>query len=99
MTARRYLFYIEGVDKPIIITDNNPQHNLDSIIIDLSTKLKENKFLSFSTDTDTLIANPLKISAITIQEIKSKYSKKLDINGEKENSTEVKIDDTTTDSI
>lgn len=66
MSKRRFVFYLNGVSRSIVITDQNDDMTLEEASNNASNLMLGDKISKFGTKTDTLLVKPTDIQAIHI---------------------------------
>jgi len=64
--SRKFIYYLEGLSRSIVITDQNKDMSLEEISIRASESMTGDKLSKFETKTDVLLVRPNEIKAIHI---------------------------------
>ena len=65
--ARKFVIYLEGVSRGIVITDDDESITTDTLAQQLTSKMLGYDMCEFKTSTDCLIVRPSQITGVHIQ--------------------------------
>lgn len=74
---KRFLFYIDGFNKPVTITDPNENRDMSELTTVISEMLLGSDMCMFSTDKDSILAKPVNIKSVCITDLSNQDTKQI----------------------